>query len=662
MKPNRLALQAMRLLGATALLLASLAAGLAIPAPTPVAAANPTFSSISPSSGTQAGGTTVTITGTNFFPNVTVYIGAAPATNVQVISSTQITATTPAGFLGAANLLIINSDSSSVTATSAYYFTNDIGALSVTGVDPATGPAAGGTLVTISGTGFQAGATVLFGGVASTSVNLLAASTIWARSPANASGLTSVTVVNPDGTSATLADAFTYGPGGTSTVAVSSVSPSSGDTAGGTVITVNGAGFSTSGTTVSVGGNLATNVIVVSGSQLVASTPPGSAGAKTVSVTSGGQTGTLPSGFTYQSGASSAPTPVPSIAGAVTVSGVTPNLGPSTGGTTVNVTGSGFLPGATVLFGLLPGTNVTVTSSSQLTVVSPANNVATGPVSVTVVNAGGVSGALSSAFTYGSSSSALSVASILPTAGPAGGGTTVTITGTGLTGTSSVLFGGSPGSALTVASDTMLTVASPAHAVGPVAVTVVSSSGSSTTTPNGFVYTAAPAITIASITPSSGLRTGGATVTLLGTGFTSGMTVTFGGVPGASVQVLSATQATVVPPVGAAPGAVDVVVRLATGDVASLQGGYTYLAGGTVSTPLPASGFGLFVYSGGSAEQIATAAGCTSDATAAFWATGPTGEFIVYLPGTSVAAVNAAWNSLFPSGVPANTPLIGKCT
>jgi hypothetical protein len=56
----------------------------------------PTVTGISPNSGPTAGGTAVTITGTNFATGATVSFGGTAATNVVVVSSTSITATTPA--------------------------------------------------------------------------------------------------------------------------------------------------------------------------------------------------------------------------------------------------------------------------------------------------------------------------------------------------------------------------------------------------------------------------------------------------------------------------------------------------------------------------------------------------------------------------------------
>jgi len=76
-------------------------------------------------------------------------------------------------------------------------------------VSPTSGPPAGGTTVTLTGTGFQSGATVVMGGVAA-SVTSVTSTRIVAVTPAHAAGPVAVTVTNPDATSATAANAFTY--------------------------------------------------------------------------------------------------------------------------------------------------------------------------------------------------------------------------------------------------------------------------------------------------------------------------------------------------------------------------------------------------------------------------------------------------------------------
>jgi Domain of unknown function (DUF1929)/IPT/TIG domain len=80
-----------------------------------ISGAPPTVSSVSPNSGSTAGGTAVTITGTNFAAGATVTFGVAAATNVVLASSTTITATTPAGTAGAVTVTVtVNGQSGSL--------------------------------------------------------------------------------------------------------------------------------------------------------------------------------------------------------------------------------------------------------------------------------------------------------------------------------------------------------------------------------------------------------------------------------------------------------------------------------------------------------------------------------------------------------------------
>jgi hypothetical protein len=72
----------------------------------------------------------------------------------------------------------------------------------VASVTPATGLAAGGTAVTISGTGFTGATAVTFGGTPATAVVVVSANTITATSPAKAAGTYDVRVTTPNGTSA----------------------------------------------------------------------------------------------------------------------------------------------------------------------------------------------------------------------------------------------------------------------------------------------------------------------------------------------------------------------------------------------------------------------------------------------------------------------------
>lgn len=86
------------------------------------AAAAPTVASIFPSSGTTAGGTAVTITGTGFSAGATVTIGGQACTTVVVVSDTQITCVTPSGTAGTANVVVTNSDSQTGTLSNGYTY------------------------------------------------------------------------------------------------------------------------------------------------------------------------------------------------------------------------------------------------------------------------------------------------------------------------------------------------------------------------------------------------------------------------------------------------------------------------------------------------------------------------------------------------------------
>jgi hypothetical protein len=67
---------------------------------------NPTVTAVSPSSGAAAGGTAITITGTNFASGATVTVGGAACMNVTVVNATEITCTTPAGTAGTASVVV----------------------------------------------------------------------------------------------------------------------------------------------------------------------------------------------------------------------------------------------------------------------------------------------------------------------------------------------------------------------------------------------------------------------------------------------------------------------------------------------------------------------------------------------------------------------------
>ena len=180
------------------------------------------------------------------------------------------------------------------------------------------------------------------------------------------------------------------------------------------------------------------------------------------------------------------------------------------------------------------------------------------------------------------------ITAIAPTSGPETGGTTVSITGTGMVGSTGVLFDGIPGTGFAVVSDTELSVITPAHAPGPVDVVILHPSGPSL--PGTFTYT--PLISIADIDPNFGPEAGGTIVDIVGTCFLGATGVSFGGVPATAFTVNSDTSITATAPAGT--GIVDVVVlgAPACGGATVAPGGFTYVQPGapTITAITPDEG------------------------------------------------------------------------
>ncbi len=175
-------------------------------------AAVPMVSSVSPASGPISGGTTITINGFGFFAaNSTgaVKFGSTVAT-YNVDSDTQITATAPAGAAGKVDVRVTTPGGTSPTNTFDWF--TYVGAPTVSAVSPASGPTAGGTEVTITGSGFaDASVTnaVKFGATVAT-YTIDDDTQIRATAPAG-TGTVDITVANAGGTSATGSDdQFTY--------------------------------------------------------------------------------------------------------------------------------------------------------------------------------------------------------------------------------------------------------------------------------------------------------------------------------------------------------------------------------------------------------------------------------------------------------------------
>jgi hypothetical protein len=447
---------------------------------------------IVPNEGPVAGGTPVVITGTNFGPDSTVLFNTTAATQIMVVSPTEITADSPPSPLvanaGAGAVAVTVVDAGGTSGPEAFTYVAPP-TISANGINPDVGPTAGGTSVTITGTNFAAPATVTFAGNDGTSVNVVSATEITVTTPPGVVGPAAVVVSDPFGTTANANnETFTYV--APPFVPEGGLNPAYGPVAGGTVITITGtslAGVSSvvfnptsCAVTGAVGGTDGTALTDnANGTVTVtspASTLPGT-GAGSVAVCLTGPGGTAPAlqPFTYES------VPV--------VTSFTPTSGPVAGGTIVTITGSGFGqgdPNTLVTFGGTEASEVAVESPTEIeavTPVSPLPGSGAGAVPVVITDAGGTTIA-GQKFTY----VVLPVISgISPTSGPTQGGETVTIKGTDLCGATSVLFGTNSAIINSVSSDcTTLSVTEPAG-TGTVPVTVTTPGGTATS-PENFTY------------------------------------------------------------------------------------------------------------------------------------------------------------------------------
>jgi IPT/TIG domain/Right handed beta helix region len=252
----------------------------------------PTVTVVSPASGPTTGGTSVTITGTNFGGARSVVFGGNGA-NFTVVNATTITATTPAHGAGAVEVDVTTGAGTGIGSAAFTYLVLP----AVTGISPNKGPAAGGTIVTITGTGFSPATGVSFGGAAAVSFTVNTDSQITATSPPGSPGVVDVTVSTANGPSPTsAADRFTYLP---PPPVIISISPSNGPTGGGTSVTIMGANF-TGATAVSFGSTAAA-FAVSSASQITATSPAGNAGTVDITVTTSGGTSAASAAdqFTY---------------------------------------------------------------------------------------------------------------------------------------------------------------------------------------------------------------------------------------------------------------------------------------------------------------------------------------------------------------------------
>ena len=580
----------------------------------------PALTSINPQSGSTAGGTSVTISGSNFVSGASVSFDASAATNVTVTNASTITAVTPSHAAGVANVKVTNPDGQSATLT--------------------------GSITPLSNPGFESGAVnwVLSGSGGSAAI---------VNNPANAHGGAEYAELS---TSAAGNHPVLYAATAGNTPQYFPVSPGDVVIFGGWGYHVSGDGKARWGIEVSDANQA--NAVYVSASPYTVNTQSWLNFQSSYTVPSGmafvrlyceivGSSGAAVDRFDDASLQIVIPgggfTFVAPSGGPPVISSVSPAQGSSTGGDTVTISGSGFVPGAKVTFGGIAASAATVISSTQISVVTPAST--PGSADVIVTNPDGQSSTLASLLHNQSFESGLSYWA----SGGTGGTTTVgavtanahvgthylemastggsshpvefasTATGAPLyfpvSASQTVIFGGyaylASGSSnvrfgieVTDANKANPTYVSapPYSAYEPLWVLEQGSytvpagksfvrfyaevaTGAATVgrfddaflqigsgNSSGFMFLAPPIIT--SVSPNWGAPAGGTTRTIYGTGFRTGASVLFGNLPGSNIQVVNANAIEVFAPAQSA-GTVSVTVNQGS-QSASLQNAYKY--------------------------------------------------------------------------------------
>jgi hypothetical protein len=487
----------------------------------------PTLTSISPNMGVQGNSVPVTLTGTNLGGATSVTVSGTRVTvsGMTVVNSTTITATF--NILGtatpSARTVTVNTPIGAPTVT---FTVLNVLSPTLSSIAPNTGGRGATVPVTLTGTNLT-GATAITvsgpGGVVVSGISVVNPTTVTANfaisSSANVSAR-NVTITTANGTSNPVTFTVVVPP----VPALTSIAPNTGvrntvvpvtltgtNLTGTTTVSVSGSGVGVAGIHVVNDTSVTVNFTVSAGASLTA---------RTVSVTTAGGTSNTVT-FTVQGATLASIAPTSGTRGTTVPVTLTGTNFPTTGTTTVSVTGGG---GINV-------NSVTVVNSTMIT----ANFVIASGASIgnRSVNVNTPIGTTNTVVFAVVSPPAPTLASIAPSTGARGTNVLVTLTGTNLTGTSAVSIagGGVTVSGVTVVNSTTVTAnlaVSASTGLGARTVSVTTPGGTSNTVGFTVVNPAAP--TLASISPSSGTHGTSLAVTLNGTNFTaSGTTIAASG-------------------------------------------------------------------------------------------------------------------------------------
>jgi len=552
-----------------------------VSAPFPLAIELPTVSGYSPLSGPTQGGERLRIFGSNFGidPGTprSISVNGVACDSVNLVSDTEFTGLLPEG--AGTFLPMVVTVAGFIMPTLTYNYLPP----SISSITPPTSPPAGGTVITITGDNFGpvgAAREIRVDGQTIPEVAWVDHTRILALSPPGTPGSLVPVMVSVEG-QASYANLL-YDP-----PSVTGVVPSTGPTRGGMRLNVIGSNFGVDPNdprTIEVGTAFCDSVSLISDTELTGLLPEGAGADLRVGVTIG-ISSSFPPGvlFSYER---------PSI------SGITPSIGPSTGGSVITITGQNFGPASasrSVHFGAGATATPVYLSHESLTATLPA--LPAGPVDVSVEAQGQISAAF--AFTVVDPPV---VVSVVPSPGPTAGGIPITIQGANFGSTAGGVSVGGAACTNLIWSASQIIGQTPEGNPGPAPVVVTSNLGIDS---NAFPFSyQAPVVSLVDPVP---LRAGGGRVTILGSNFGTADSPTrailVGGYAGAEVEYRGHGELVVDTPPGVPGSSADLcvvvnglsgctAVSYAPPSLSSVTPDHGPAAGGTVIT-LRGSNFGV---------------------------------------------------------------------
>jgi hypothetical protein len=487
----------------------------------------PEILTLFPAEGPATGGTEVLIVGRDLRDGIAVTFDGAAATGVDVLSRSQVRATTPPGDVGLADVELVNADGAATAAIDGFRYT-PVPPL-VLSINPDRGTDLGGTAVTIEGQWFDPDAQVYFDDRLAPGTVVVSSVEIRSTTPPHPAGPADVRVRNPSsGLEGVLEDGFTfYGP-----PEIHRVEPPYAASEGGATVTIAGASFDAR--TRATMGAIDLQCTFVDPELLDCTTPIADPGPYPITVRDDdGRSDTLEAAITL-----------------FLIEGVEPTEGPASGGNGVAVRGQYFPRVAQVFFGASLARCTWITEGAIDCVAPPGPPDTFVDVDVLPPDPGQVPSRLAGGYYYVPPPEVLQV---IPDFGPLRGGQRVRIVGRHFMMGATVTIDGNACTNVVFISETELECTVPPGTPGLKDVTVTNPDRQSGTR---RAYEYVPI----TFTPEWGLVDGWANLDIRGAGFAPNAAVTIGGVAAEGVVFVDGQRMLARAPARGVTGSVEVVV------------------------------------------------------------------------------------------------------